>query len=120
MKKGINIWSFPSEMKITDCIQMAKNAGFDGIELALNESGELSLESSETEIRQIKNIAQDAGIALTSLASGLYWSYSLTSELPAIRAKSAQHRKETAGNRCDSWGRYNSGCSRSGRSRLYL
>lgn len=87
MKKGINIWSFPAGMKIADCIRMAKDAGFDGIELALNESGELSLESSDNEILGYKKIAENEGIEISSLATGLYWSYSLTSNSTETREK---------------------------------
>ncbi|NBD23866.1 sugar phosphate isomerase/epimerase family protein [Paenibacillus glycinis] len=87
MKKGINVWSFPDHMSIADCIATAKDAGFEGIELSLNENGPLSLESGEQEIADIRKLAEDAGIALTSLASGLYWSYSMTSADPAKREK---------------------------------
>ncbi|MBM7568907.1 sugar phosphate isomerase/epimerase family protein [Paenibacillus sacheonensis] len=79
MKKGINIWSFSEQTSIAEAIAIAKDAGFEGIELSLNETGPLSLESSEQEIGDIRKQAEDAGIALTSLASGLYWSYSMTS-----------------------------------------
>jgi L-ribulose-5-phosphate 3-epimerase len=87
MKKGINIWSFPGGAGIPECMQLAKDAGFEGIELALNETGPLSLESKEADVRDIRKRAEDVGIALTSLASGLYWNYSLTSNRPEIREK---------------------------------
>ena len=35
MKKGINIWSFP-QGTIKDSLTLAKKAGFEGVELALN------------------------------------------------------------------------------------
>ena len=41
MKKGINIWSFP-QGSIQDSLKLAKAAGFEGVELALNGEGELS------------------------------------------------------------------------------
>ncbi|MDQ0897300.1 MULTISPECIES: sugar phosphate isomerase/epimerase [unclassified Paenibacillus] len=87
MKKGINMWSFPGSMKVEQCIAVAKKAGFDGIELALNETGQLSLESKESEIKEYRKIAEDQGIALSSLASGLYWTYSLTSGHAQTRQK---------------------------------
>ncbi|MGI6706195.1 MAG: sugar phosphate isomerase/epimerase family protein [Clostridia bacterium] len=87
MKKGINVWSFPGAMNLTECMELAKKAGFEGIEPAFNETGELSLESSEKEILEIRKRAEDIGIPLTSLATGLYWSYSLTSEQKAVREK---------------------------------
>ncbi|BBH19531.1 hexulose-6-phosphate isomerase [Paenibacillus baekrokdamisoli] len=87
MKKGINIWSFPSDSTVYESIGLAKKAGFEGIELSLNETGELGLECTEKELLTYKAQAEDAGIALTSLASGLYWSYSLTSNQVSTRNK---------------------------------
>lgn len=87
MKKSISIWSFPADMKVDECMILAKKAGFDGIELALNETGDLSLESSDEEILGYKNSAWETGIAISSLATGLYWNYSLTGNDEAVREK---------------------------------
>lgn len=87
MKKGISIWSFPAGMSIVECIALAKKAGFDGIELALNETGPLSLDSGEEEIIGYRKAADDIGIEISSLATGLYWSYSLTSNNIDIQRK---------------------------------
>ncbi|WP_027092299.1 sugar phosphate isomerase/epimerase family protein [Cohnella thermotolerans] len=87
MKKGINIWSFGEGKAIADCIRLAKDAGFEGIELALNESGELGLQTTEKEAREIAARLEDAGLDICGLATGLYWSYSMTSESAAIRDK---------------------------------
>jgi L-ribulose-5-phosphate 3-epimerase len=88
MKKGINVWSFPGTMNIKECMLYAKKSGFDSIELALNETGALSLESSGEEVKGYKELAEEIGIELSSLASGLYWSYPLTSNDENIREKS--------------------------------
>ncbi|SEP13670.1 sugar phosphate isomerase/epimerase [Paenibacillus sp. OV219] len=87
MKKGINIWSFPQGMTIAESIRIAKDAGFEGIELALNETGELSLETTEQEIREIKSHLEQADLEICGLATGLYWSNSMTSESEANRTK---------------------------------
>lgn len=87
MKKGINIWSFPGTTKVEQAITLAKKAGFDGIELALNETGQLSLESTESEVRGYRQHADEIGIEISSLATGLFWSYSLTSSQPQTRQK---------------------------------
>ena len=87
MKKGINIWSFEAGISVRNCIEIAKEAGFEGIELSLNETGEVSLASSNQELLEIKKFAQEIGIDIPSIASGLYWSYSLTSEDKKIRDK---------------------------------
>jgi len=87
MKKGISIWSFPNNMPIQDCIKLAGSAGFEGIELALNENGPMSLESNEDEIVSYRMLAEKEGIEISSLATGLYWSYSFTSEKSDLREK---------------------------------
>jgi Sugar phosphate isomerases/epimerases len=87
LKKGINIWSFPAGMSVEDSIVLAKDAGFDGIELSLNETGSLSLESTTEEVRSIRVFADDIGIELSSLASGLYWDYPPTSENEQVSSK---------------------------------
>jgi len=50
MKKAINVWSFPSSLPMSSKLQIAKKAGFDGIELSLDEEGEISLKSSPQEL----------------------------------------------------------------------
>ncbi len=90
IKKGINIWSFPNEMCIKDCMKLALAAGFEGIELALSQQGELSLDSTEEQIIQIKNHAQEVGIKISGLATGLFWQYSMTSDLEHIRNKAKE------------------------------
>lgn len=87
MKKGINIWSFSGDRSISDCIQLAKKAGFDGIELSLNETGELGLHTTEKEVQEIASRLADAELEIAGLATGLYWSYPMTSESLIVREK---------------------------------
>ena len=87
MRKGINIWSYRDGTTVAEAIRLAKAAGFDGIELALNETGELSLESTAKDLAEIRDLLDAEGLELAGLATGLYWSYSMTSEREAVRAK---------------------------------
>lgn len=89
MKKGISIWSF-SGGTLAENFKLAKKAGFDGVEVALAEDGELSLTSTQAEVKKIKDEADKAGIALYSVASGLYWKYSLTSDDEKMRNKAKE------------------------------
>lgn len=86
MKKGISIWSFPAQ-PLKDSFALAKDAGFDGVEVALDEVGEISLTTTDEELLAIKKQAEDAGIELYSVASGLYWSYWLNSDCEEEREK---------------------------------
>jgi len=38
IKKGINQWTFSDELSIEQCMKLAKDAGFEGIELVLVET----------------------------------------------------------------------------------
>ncbi|WP_276356227.1 sugar phosphate isomerase/epimerase family protein [Cohnella caldifontis] len=87
MKKGISIWSFREGTPIADCIRLAKAAGFDGIELSLNEEGELGLDATERELRDILARLEEAQLDIAGLATGLYWAYPMTSGSAATREK---------------------------------
>ncbi len=87
MKLGINVWSFPGDWTLERIFKTAKAAGFDGVEVALAETGEINLQSTEEDMFKIKALAETCGIALYSLASGLYWDYSLTANDAAVREK---------------------------------
>jgi len=78
MKKGISIWSF-AETDLRKCMCLAKDAGFDGLELALNEHGPVSMDSTKEDIMKVKEMADEIGIELYSVACGLYWDYNYTS-----------------------------------------
>ena len=87
MKKGISIWSFPAGT-LLDSFKLASDAGFEGVEVALDENaGEITLHSTEKELLAIRQQADDCGIQLYSVASGLYWSYFLNDADESVRCK---------------------------------
>ena len=53
MKKGISIWSFP-EQSLLESFKLAKKAGFEGVEVALSQEGELGLSVTDKELNEIK------------------------------------------------------------------
>jgi len=89
MKKGISIWSFKNQ-PLEESFKLAKAAGFDGVELALDTEGEVSLNTTKEEMLHIKETAEKYGIELFSIASALYWSYSLGSTDEAEREKAKE------------------------------
>ena len=84
MKKGISIWSFPTQ-PLSESFALAKDAGFEGVEVAIAEDGEINLKSTESELLAVKSAASNAGIELYSVASGLYWDNWLTSDTESER-----------------------------------
>jgi hypothetical protein len=92
MKKSINLWAFPypDQMSLQDCFQLAKDAGFDGVEINFALEGEFSAESTPDEIRSIGRLAEKVGIAISGVCSFLYWPYSLTHADPQRRQRGLQ------------------------------
>lgn len=79
MKKGICYGAFPGNLSWKEKFQMAKDAGFDGIELPTITSAD--------EARELKKIADDIGIAIPSVMDSLHWQCPLSSPDPAVRQK---------------------------------
>jgi hexulose-6-phosphate isomerase len=89
MKKSINLWAFPypERMTLRECLQLARDAGFDGIELNYDLDNDLSPKSGTREFEAIRKMADNIGIAISGVCSFLFWPYSLTSNDAAQRAR---------------------------------
>jgi L-ribulose-5-phosphate 3-epimerase len=89
MKKSINLWAFPYPQRMTlkECLQLARDAGFDGIELNYDLENDLSPKAGTPELRAIRKTAEEIGIAISGVCSFLYWPYSLTDNDPARRVR---------------------------------
>src|SRR5688500_17879435 len=89
MKKSINLWAFPypERMSLQQCLQLAKDAGFDGIELNYDLDNDLSPKAGTKEFAEIRKLADKIGIAISGLCSFLFWPYPLSSNDPAKRAR---------------------------------
>jgi hexulose-6-phosphate isomerase len=90
MKKAINIWSFEQGRPYIEYMQIAKDAGFDGIEIGILEEGELNLDSPEREILRFRELADRIGIEIKSVVSGMYWKYPITHGDQRVREHAKQ------------------------------
>ena len=92
MKKSINLWAFPYPQKMTlvQCLQLAKDAGFDGIELNYDLESDLSPKSDTREFATIRKEAERIGIAISGLCSFLFWPYPLTSHDDQKRSRALE------------------------------
>ncbi len=89
MKKSINLWAFPypERMNLKECLQLANDAGFDGIELNYDLDNDLSPKSGAAEYKNIRKMADQIGIEISGLCSFLFWPYPLTSNDTAKRER---------------------------------
>lgn len=89
MRKSINLWAFPYPQRMTllECLELAKRAGFDAIELNYDLDNDLSPKASPSELANIRKMADKVGIEISGLCSFLFWPYPLSSNDAAKRAR---------------------------------
>jgi len=91
MKSALNVWAFPDDWPMQRILSVTKDAGFEGIELVYGPSDPLNAESSEAEARALRQQCLDAGLEVSSMASGIFWQVNLISDDAQERAKAKEH-----------------------------
>lgn len=89
MKKGINYWSFRPGTTAAEAVALASSSGFGGLEFCLDADGDVSLSSSDRQLQEIRQRAQDSGLELPSLASWLVWENNLVSDDAGVRDRAS-------------------------------
>jgi L-ribulose-5-phosphate 3-epimerase len=116
IKKGINQWSFPDHMDLRSCFALAREAGFDGVELVVADAAgsagsestggaehlnlpmtylgfypyanlEFTLDSSLEEVDAIRKMADEMGVALPSISTVMPFIYPLSDPDESVRKK---------------------------------
>lgn len=92
MIKSISVWAFDPERPAREIFALARQHGFEGVELSIGEEGfplsyQVTASSSPQDAQRLRDEAAEEGVQLVSLASGLGWSLPLTSQNAATRAK---------------------------------
>lgn len=94
MLKAINMWSLPVEWgtlaQLPEAFRQVKALGFEGLELSFDPEGPIGLQSTPEEMVVLRQAADDAGLLLTSLATGAFWTQNFGQDDPELRA--AAHR----------------------------
>lgn len=91
-RKGICQGIFPKETSLEKCFELAKKAGFDGIEFPIG--GELRLASTPEEVKRIRGAARSSGVEILALwASEALSENWLNHPDPAARARGVEGLK---------------------------
>ncbi len=90
MKKSVNGWTFAPEMPLAEVVKVVQQAGFQAFEPTIGEEGELTVTTDESAVRRLGERIRAAGLEVASLATGLYWKYSLTSPDKTQREQARQ------------------------------
>jgi len=90
--KGISYLSFENGLSNNESIESAlsqtKNNGFDALELSVSSEGVINTNTSKAECEIIRKKIEDSGIFVDSIATGMSWGVSPTSNDRSIREKS--------------------------------
>ena len=87
MKKAMNAWGFPAGSRLEQMLGQCKDAGFEGIELAMGEDGILALDTTRKAIESYRVEIEGFGLEAPSVATGFGWRYPLSSPDKAVRDK---------------------------------
>ena len=92
MIKGISYLSFENGLSNTESINSAltqtKSSGFDALELSVPSEGIVTTNTPKTECSTIRKKIDDSGIFVDSIATGMSWGVSPTSDDESIRKHS--------------------------------
>ena len=86
MKKAISFWTFVGKT-VKESMALAKKAGYDGIELTLEETGPTGMDSTPADWAEIRAYSEEIGLPVHSIATGLHWGSPITSDDEAVREK---------------------------------
>ena len=92
MIKGISYLSFENGLSNNESLESAlsqtKKNGFDALELSVSSEGVINTNTSKAECEIIRKKIDDSGIFVDSIATGMSWGVSPTSNDRSIREKS--------------------------------
>ena len=92
MIKGISYLSFENGLSNTESIDSAltqtKSSGFNALELSVSSEGVVNTNTSKMECSTIRKKIDDSGIFVDSIATGMSWGVSPTSDDESIRKHS--------------------------------
>ena len=92
MIKGISYLSFENGLSnnepIESALSQSKMHGFDALELSVSSEGVINTNSTKAECEMIRKSIDDSGVFVDSIATGMSWGVSPTSDDESIRKKS--------------------------------
>ncbi len=85
MRKSITLRAFPPEMNTRRRVELARAAGYEGVEVNLEPGGEYSLDSGGSELTELRRYIEAQGMRVSSVYNRQQWHYPITSQNPEIR-----------------------------------
>jgi len=87
MRKSLSLRMFPPEMDTLSRLDLARAAGFHGVEVNLEPWQEYSLASSDEELAALRREIEARGLVVSTVYNREQWHFPLTSRDPDVRAR---------------------------------
>jgi L-ribulose-5-phosphate 3-epimerase len=91
MKKSIGDNMFPKGMSFEEGLALVKRSGFEGVELWLGDRPWFQVKTSDTELRQLFQKIQDAGLEVSNVSNSLDWEENISDRDPTKREAARRH-----------------------------
>jgi hexulose-6-phosphate isomerase len=91
MKKSIGDNLIPKNWKLENGLALIRKAGFEGVELWLGDKPWFQLDTTDAQVRELRQKVEDAGLLVSNVSNTLDWETPISSRDPAIREKASRH-----------------------------
>lgn len=89
MRKSITLRAFPAGMKTLERVEMARRAGYQGVEVNLEPGEEYTLDSSESELTALRQEIEARDMVVSAVYCREQWRYPISSQ-DAVRRERGQ------------------------------
>ena len=87
LRKSLTLRMFPDGMPTLQRLDLARAAGFDGVEVNLEPWQEYSLATGESELVQLRKEVEARGLRVCAVYDREQWHFPMTSQNPATRER---------------------------------
>jgi L-ribulose-5-phosphate 3-epimerase len=91
MKKAIGDSLFPQDWTLEQGLALIKKSGYDGVELWLGGKPWFKVDTSDSEVRELRRKVEDAGLAVSDVANTLDWDDNISARDPRVRERAMRH-----------------------------
>ena len=87
MKKSIGDNMIPKGWTFEQGLELVKKSGYDGIELWLGDVPWFQMDTTDTQLSELRRKVENAGLVVSNVSTGLHWNTPLSARDPRVRAQ---------------------------------
>jgi L-ribulose-5-phosphate 3-epimerase len=85
MKKSIGDNMIPKGWTFEQGLELVKKSGYDGIELWLGDVPWFQMDTTDTQLSELRRKVENAGLVVSNVSTGLHWKTPLSARDPRVR-----------------------------------